>query len=122
MQLFIDLGYERAEMQLFGELSGVEVAHRRSLDLVGINLCVLHRLLPGFGNQVSNGFSFLFQVALKIGSAAAENVNRFHGLKSELTSRAAQTARDLAKILARPNDNQRRDNCGRNYSVEGSVS
>src|SRR5213595_3018918 len=33
-----------------------------------------------FRDQIADRFSFLLQVALKIGSAAAEDVNRFHRL------------------------------------------
>jgi hypothetical protein len=64
-------------MQLFGELSGVEIAHCGRLDLAGIDLRVLYRFFPGLGDQVPNGFAFFFQVAFKVGSAAAENVNWF---------------------------------------------
>ena len=32
VKFWVDLGNERAEMQLFGELARVEIAHRRRLD------------------------------------------------------------------------------------------
>ena len=77
VQFRVDLGNERAEMQLLGELAGVEIAHRRRLDFRRIDLRVVDRFPAGFRDQVADGFAFLLQVALKIGSAAAENVNWF---------------------------------------------
>src|SRR4051794_31598364 len=78
MQLRIDLGDERAQMELLREPAGIEVAHRRRLDFRRIDLRVLDRLPPRFRDQIADRFAFLLQVALKVSSAAAEDVNRFH--------------------------------------------
>ena len=76
-QLRVDLGNERPKVQLLGELAGVKVAHGRRLDLRRIDLRVVDRFPAGFRDQVADRFAFLLQVALKIGSAAAENVDWF---------------------------------------------
>ena len=78
VQFFVDLGNEGAEMQLLGKLAGVEIAHRRSLNFRGIDLRVIDRFFSRLDNQVPDGFAFLLQVALKIGPAAAENVDFVH--------------------------------------------
>ena len=77
VKLFVDLGNERAEMELLGELSGIEIADGRGLDLAGIDLRVFNRFFSRFRDQVPDGFAFLFQVTLKIGPAGAENVDWF---------------------------------------------
>ena len=93
MQLFVDLGNESAEMQLFGKLAGVEIAHRCSLNFRGIDLRVVDRFFTGLGNQVPDGFAFLLQVALKIGPAAAEDVNFVHSMQNLLNPQRSTTAR-----------------------------
>ncbi len=40
------------------------------------------RFLARFDDDVAQGFAFFSQVALKVGSARAEDVNRFHNLLS----------------------------------------
>ena len=70
-------GHERAEMQLFGELAGVEISHRRRFDFRRLDFRIGDRFAARFRDQIADGFAFLLQVALKIGPAAAENVNRF---------------------------------------------
>ena len=62
-------------MELLGELAGIEVADGRRFDLRRIDLRVIDRIPAGFRDQVADRFAFLLQVALKIGSAAAENVD-----------------------------------------------
>ena len=74
-QFRIDLWNERAELQLFGELAGIEIADRARLNFRGINLRIVDRFLAGLCDQMPDGFAFLLQVALKIGASAAENVN-----------------------------------------------
>ena len=64
-------------MQLFGELAGIEISYRCRLDFGCINFRIGDRFPAGFRDQIADGFAFLLQVALKIGSAAAENVNWF---------------------------------------------
>jgi len=76
-RLRIDLGNECAEMELFSKLAGVKVAYRRRFDFRRIDLRVVDRFPAGFRDQVADRFAFLLQVALKIGSAAAENVDWF---------------------------------------------
>src|SRR5688572_14307722 len=78
VQLWVDLGNERAQMKLLGKLPGIEITNRRRLDLRRIDLGVIDRLSARLRDQVADRFPFLLQVALKIGPAAAENVNRFH--------------------------------------------
>src|SRR5688572_27106712 len=78
VQSRIDFRHKGAEMQLFRELSADEIPHRRRFDLRWIDLRVRDGLPARFRNQVADRFPFLLQVALKISSAAAENVNRFH--------------------------------------------
>ena len=85
-QLRIDLRNECAELQLLGELAGVEIADRARLNFCGIDLGVVDRFFPGFNDQVPDGFAFLFQVALKIGAPAAENVNFVHKIGSFVIS------------------------------------
>src|SRR5437868_12765008 len=74
-QFRVDLRNERAELQLFRELAGVEIADRARPDFARIDLRVVERLLTGFGNQMPDSFAFLLQVALKIGPPSAENIN-----------------------------------------------
>src|SRR4051812_23936422 len=93
MEFRIDLGNERAEMELLRELPGVEISHRCCLDLRRIDSRVLDRLASGFGDQIADRFPFLLQVALKVSSAPAENVNRFH---SRWLLRVAKEARASA--------------------------
>src|SRR5205085_11355012 len=83
MKLRIDFGNERAEMQLFCELPGVEITNRSRLNFGRISFRVGECLLSGLGNEVSDCFPFFFQVALKVGASAAENVNRFHRFLSK---------------------------------------
>src|SRR5438045_4041849 len=77
VQLRIDLRNERAEVELPGKLARIEVADRRRLDLRRIDLRILDRLASRFRDEVADRLTFLLQVALKISSPAAENVNRF---------------------------------------------
>ena len=77
MKFFVDLGNERAEMKLFGELAGIEVPDRRGLDFGGIDFGVVERFATGFLDHVAQRFALLLEVPLKIGSARAENVNWF---------------------------------------------
>jgi len=78
MQFWIDFRNKRAEMQLLGELPGLELSNRSSLNLRGISLRIIERFLSGFGDEIPDRFPFLLHVALKVGAPAAENVNRFH--------------------------------------------
>src|SRR4029077_7995123 len=71
----IDLRNKRAELQLFGELAGVEVSDRAGLNFARVDLGVVESFFAGLSDQMPDGFSFLFQVALKIGARPAENVN-----------------------------------------------
>ena len=80
MQFRIDLRHERAQMELFRESARVEIPHRRCLYFRRIDLRIVDRLPSRFRDQIADRFSFLLQVAFKISSAAAENVNRFHGV------------------------------------------
>ena len=77
VQFRIDLRNKRAEMQLFGELPGVEISNRPRLDFRRIDLRVVDRFFAGLRDQIPDGLAFLLEVALKIGSPAAENVNWF---------------------------------------------
>ena len=78
------------ELQLFRELSGIEISHRPGLDFARIDLRVIESLFAGLDDQMPDGFAFLFQVALKIGAPAAENVNVVHvdpmGFKFNVTA------------------------------------
>ena len=97
MQFWMDLRNESAELQLLGELPGIEIADRARLNFTGINFRVLDRLFSGFSNHVPDGFAFLFQVALKIGPSAAENVNRLiHSLN--LANHHALSSRDDMRL------------------------
>jgi hypothetical protein len=60
---------------LFRELAGVEIANRARLNFTGIDLRVIDRFFPGLDDDVSDGFTFLLQVALKIRAPAPKNVN-----------------------------------------------
>ena len=77
VKFLVDLGNESAEVKLLGKLAGVEVADRRGLDFRRVDLRVVDRCAARFLDQVANGFAFLLEVALKVGSAAAEDVNWF---------------------------------------------
>ena len=57
---------------------GVEISDRTRVDLAGIDLRIVDRFLAGFRDQVADRFAFLLEVALKIGSAAAEDVDWVH--------------------------------------------
>src|SRR4051794_6009425 len=76
----IDLRHKRAEMELLRELTSVEVSDRRRLNLLRINLRIGDRLLPRLDDQMPDRFAFLLEVALKVSPAAADDINRFHGL------------------------------------------
>src|SRR5437660_8771503 len=78
MQRRIDLWNKRTQMELFRELPGIEISHRRRLNFLRIDVRVVDRLLAGFGNEVPDGFAFLLQVALKVSSAATDDVYGFH--------------------------------------------
>ena len=100
-QFRIDLRNESAELQLFRELAGIEIADRARLDFARIDLRVVERFLPGLGNQVPDGFAFLFQVALKVGAAAAENVNFVHSIinLAKLSVLSSRAMRGLPQML-----------------------
>src|ERR1700736_133226 len=74
-QFRVDFRNKSAELQLFRELAGVEIADRARLNLARIDLGVVERLLAGFDNQMPDRFAFLLHVALKIGAPTAENIN-----------------------------------------------
>src|SRR5437879_8197322 len=74
-QFRIDLRNKRAELQLFGELSGVEISNRARLNVADVDLGIVERFLSGFSDQMPDGFAFFLQIALKIGAPAAKNVN-----------------------------------------------
>src|SRR5881394_2457797 len=80
VQFRIDLRHERAQMQLFRESPRVEIPHRRCLYFRWIDLRIVDRLPSGLRDQIADRFTFLLQVALKIGSAAANDVYGFHRL------------------------------------------
>src|SRR6478672_5773837 len=89
VQSRINFRNECAEMKLLGELAGVEISHRGGLDFRRIDLRVGDRLAARFRDQVANRFAFLLEVALKVSSACAENVNRFHDfIRVESSQRA----------------------------------
>ena len=77
MKCRVNFRDECAEMQLFGELASVEVSHRRRFDLRRFDLRVGNRVAARFRDQIADGLAFLFQVALKVSSAAAEDVDWF---------------------------------------------
>ena len=81
-QLRIDLRDKRTQLQLFGELTRVEIANRAGLNFRRINLRVIDRLFAGFNDDVPDRLAFLLEVALKIGASAAENVNFVHNAPS----------------------------------------
>jgi hypothetical protein len=64
-------------MELLGKLAGVEIADRARVDFAWIDLRIVDCFPAGFRNHVTDRFAFLLQVALKIGSATAEDVNWF---------------------------------------------
>jgi hypothetical protein len=74
-QLRIDLGNECAELQLLGELPGIEIADRACLNFRGINLGIVDCFFAGLDNHVPDGFAFFFQVTLKIRAPTADYVN-----------------------------------------------
>ena len=80
MQLRVDLRQKRAEMQLLGKLSGVEITDRAGVDFARIDLRVGDRFLSRLSDEVPDRLAFLLQVALKIGSVTAENINFVHTL------------------------------------------
>ena len=69
MQFRVDFGNERAEMELPGELAGIEIPNRRSLNFRRVDLRIIERFAAGFLDHVADRFAFLFEVALKVGSA-----------------------------------------------------
>ena len=77
MKFFVDLRNERAEVELFGELSRIEISHGRGLDFAGIDFGVVDRFATRFFDDVAKRFALFLEVPLKIGSASAENVNWF---------------------------------------------
>src|SRR5207244_11302215 len=74
-QFRVDLRNERAELQLLGKLTGVEIADCARLNFARVDLGVIERLLAGFDNQMPDRFAFLFHVALKIGALTADTIN-----------------------------------------------
>jgi len=78
MQFWIDFRDKRAEVQLLGELPGIEISNRSGLNFRWIRFRIVKSFLAGFGDEIPNRFPFLLHVALKVGAPAAENVNRFH--------------------------------------------
>ncbi len=74
-QFRVDLRNKSAELQLFGELAGVEISDRTRLNLSRVDFGVIERILAGFDDQMPDRFPFLLQVALKIGAPAAEDIN-----------------------------------------------
>ena len=76
-QFRIDLGQKRAQMELLGKLPRIEISDRARVDFARVDLRVVNCFPAGLRDQIADRFAFLLQVALKIGSAAAENVNRF---------------------------------------------
>ena len=75
-------GWTLPFMELLGKLAGIEISHRPCLNFPRVDLGIVDRLLAGLGDQMPAGFAFLFEVALKIGAAAAKNVNGlFHNNK-----------------------------------------
>src|SRR5436190_17250975 len=102
MQFRIDLRHERAQMELFRESARVEIPHRRRLYFRRIDLRIVDRLPSRFRDQIADRFSFLLQVALKIGSAAAEDVNRFHSRSClGLLKKTSALARNIARKAPR---------------------
>ena len=79
-QFRIDLRNKRAQLQLRGELSGVEISYRAGLNFAGIDLGVVDRLFPGFRDQMPDRLAFLFKIAFKIGAPAAEDVDFVHNV------------------------------------------
>src|SRR4051812_23760955 len=71
----VDFRHESTEMELLGELAAVEISHRRGLDMRRIDLRILQRRLAAFDDEVPESFAFFLEVALKVGAAAAEDVN-----------------------------------------------
>src|SRR5947208_5725321 len=51
------------------------MSNRARLNVADVDLGIVERLLTGFSDQMPDGFAFLFQVALKIGAPAADNIN-----------------------------------------------
>jgi hypothetical protein len=79
--VWIDLRNESAQLQLFGELTGVEISNRAGLNVADLDLRIVERFLSGFDDQMPDGFSLLLHVALKVGPRSAENINWFaHGI------------------------------------------
>jgi hypothetical protein len=74
-QFRVDLRDERAELKLLCKLACVEIADRTGLNFRRINFRVVDCLLAGLDNDVPDRFSFLLQVALKIGAPATKNVD-----------------------------------------------
>ena len=77
MQFRIDLRQKRTQMELLGELARVEITYRARVDFSRIDLRIFDRFPARFRDQIPDRFALFLQVALKIGSATAENVDRF---------------------------------------------
>ena len=60
VQFRIDFRDKRSEMQLLGELPGVEITDRGGLDFGRISLRIIERFLSGFGDEMPDCFTFLF--------------------------------------------------------------
>ena len=78
MQFWIDFRNKRAEVQLLGELPGIEISNRGGLNFCWIRFRIVESFLSSFGDEVANRFPFLLHVALKVSASGAEDVNRFH--------------------------------------------
>src|SRR5204863_7441108 len=77
-----------------------EIPRRRCLYFRRIDLRIVDRLPSRFRDQIADRFSFLLQVALKIGSAAAEDVNRFvHKIPRRVRQSLAVPKRSTAPTL-----------------------
>jgi hypothetical protein len=70
VQFRVDFGGECTEMELPGELAGIEISHRRRLNFGRIDFRYGDGFLAGFNNDVAQGFAFFFKVALKVGPRA----------------------------------------------------
>src|SRR5215212_4674669 len=110
MQFRINFRNKRAKMELLGELAAVEIADGRRLDVSSVDLRVINRLLSRFGDEMAEGFTLLFHVALEDGTAAAENVNRFHSRSClRLLKRGSRLDRETSREkLQAPNHKSQR--------------
>jgi hypothetical protein len=62
-------------LQLFRELTCVEIPNRARLNFAGIDLRIIDSFFAGLDNDMPDRFPFFLQVALKVRAPAAENVN-----------------------------------------------